>query len=179
MGMINSTRIDGTRNTVQRAENSYITGQENLIEMLNGILAGAANVNSRRRPACCPSPLREVPCRTSQRFQRPRRAAPDPVRICCPCPRMIIGEYNEPISGVVYTTSLAFEIGCGTSEYSRKRFRRLLLPICCQCLFQLPYCSKHYLHNLPQSSFCGCTPTFRSLFQTPGEFLYYRSGKLN
>lgn len=100
MGMINSTRIDGTRNTVQRAENSYITGQENLIEMLNGILAGAANeVNTGVFRAIFGNYLKGS---SGSR------------------PRMIIGEYNEPISGVVYTTSLAFEIGCGTSEYSRK-----------------------------------------------------------
>ena len=96
---VTATRVDGTGNTVEHTENSYIIGKENKIEGMNGILAGEGN---------------EVSTGNFRAIFGMHIKGSSSVR-----PRLIIGEYNQPISGVLYTTSLAFEIGCGNS-YNRK-----------------------------------------------------------
>ena len=98
---VTSTRVDGTGNTVERAENSYIIGKENKIEGMNGVLAGEYNeVNTGIFQAIFGKHLKSAGSRS----------------------RMIIGEFNQACDGVVYYSSLAFEIGCGNSSNRRSCF---------------------------------------------------------
>ncbi len=98
---VTSTRVDGTGNTVERAENSYIIGKENIVEGMNGILAGEYNeVNTGIFQAIFGKHLKSAGGRS----------------------RMIIGEFNQACDGVVYYSSLAFEIGCGNSSNRRSCF---------------------------------------------------------
>lgn len=96
---VTATRVDGTGNTVERAENSYIIGRENIIAGMSGILAGESNeVSTGMFQAIFGKHLKSAGNR----------------------PRLIIGEFNQARDGVVYYSSLAFEIGCGTSEDNRR-----------------------------------------------------------
>lgn len=102
VNMVTAVRIDGTENYVNRAQNSYIIGKGNTIENMNGILAGEGNeVSTGVFHAVFGKHLKGT---SGNR------------------PRLIIGEYNQPISGVLYTTSLAFEIGCGNSSNRKSCF---------------------------------------------------------